>query len=194
VSIGVLRNRSLRRGRLRPDLALALHGLRRSRRMAERPAPAHTPGPAESTLARLDPAHAGEGVPPFVDDCCGATLRRFGSTALHLCYVLSARSILSTTIARRCGPRGRPPRPARGRRGRHRDDGASLFPATAAHLSGAPQSRSWRPTRPVMPRRDRRRRRARSLNCPPSSTTYPTDDPQQHNICGPVMAGQHYIV
>ena len=81
-----------------------------------------------------------QGVPPFVDEWLRRyRLRRFGSTALHLCYVaLGALDLVHDHRASLWDVAGAAPILLEAGGLLTMADGALLFPATAAHLAGAP--------------------------------------------------------
>jgi myo-inositol-1(or 4)-monophosphatase len=81
-----------------------------------------------------------EGVPPFVDEWLRRyRLRRFGSTALHLCYVaLGALDLVHDHRASLWDIAGAAPVLLEAGGALTSLDGTPLFPATAAHLAGAP--------------------------------------------------------
>jgi fructose-1,6-bisphosphatase/inositol monophosphatase family enzyme len=81
-----------------------------------------------------------EGVPPFVEDWLRRyRLRRFGSTALHLCYVaLGALDLVYDHRASLWDIAGAAPILLEAGGVLTTTDGAPLFPATAAQLAGAP--------------------------------------------------------
>ncbi len=81
-----------------------------------------------------------EGIPPFVEDWLRRyRLRRFGSTALHLCYVaLGALDLVHDHRASLWDVAGAAPVLLEAGGALTGVDGASLFPATTAQLAGAP--------------------------------------------------------
>ncbi|HXD99061.1 MAG TPA: inositol monophosphatase [Candidatus Acidoferrum sp.] len=83
-----------------------------------------------------------DGVPPFVDEWLRRyRLRRFGSTALHLCYIaLGALDLVHDHRASLWDIAGATPVLLEAGGMLTGSDGAALFPATAAHLAGAPIS------------------------------------------------------
>ena len=81
-----------------------------------------------------------DGTPPFVDEWLRRyRLRRFGSTALHLCYVaLGALDLVHDHRASLWDVAGAAPVLLEAGGVLTTADGTSLFPATVAHLGGAP--------------------------------------------------------
>jgi myo-inositol-1(or 4)-monophosphatase len=81
-----------------------------------------------------------EGIPPFVDEWLRRyRVRRFGSTALHLCYVaLGALDLVHDHRASLWDIAGAAPILLEAGGVLTTIDGAQLFPATTAHLRGAP--------------------------------------------------------
>jgi myo-inositol-1(or 4)-monophosphatase len=80
-----------------------------------------------------------DGVPPFVEDWLRRyRLRRFGSTALHLCYIaLGALDLVHDHRASLWDIAGAAPVLLEAGGVLTATDGSALFPATAAHLAGA---------------------------------------------------------
>jgi myo-inositol-1(or 4)-monophosphatase len=81
-----------------------------------------------------------EGIPPFVDEWLRRyRVRRFGSTALHLCYVaLGALDLVHDHRASLWDIAGAAPILLEAGGVLTTIEGAPLFPATTAHLRGAP--------------------------------------------------------
>ncbi|RPH78497.1 MAG: inositol monophosphatase [Candidatus Rokuibacteriota bacterium] len=111
-------------------------------------------------------------VPAFVEEWLRRyRLRRFGSTALHLCYVaLGALDLVHDHRASLWDVAGAAPVLLEAGGVLTTTDGAPLFPATAAELAGAPIA-FLAATRAATLRRCPRLPRSRSrVDCPPSST------------------------
>jgi myo-inositol-1(or 4)-monophosphatase len=141
VSIGVLRNRQPFAGAVYDPItrwlftACAGRGAwLNERSLRTRPAPLSR----SSLFAIRTPLE--EGVPPFVEDWLRRyRLRRFGSTALHLCYVaLGALDLVYDHRASLWDIAGAAPILLEAGGVLTTTDGAPLFPATAAQLAGAP--------------------------------------------------------
>jgi myo-inositol-1(or 4)-monophosphatase len=81
-----------------------------------------------------------EGVPSFIEEWLRRyRLRRFGSTALHLCYVaLGALDLVHDHRASLWDIAGAAPVLLEAGGVLTTVDGAPVFPATSAHLAGAP--------------------------------------------------------
>jgi myo-inositol-1(or 4)-monophosphatase len=141
VSIGVLRNRQPFAGAVYDPItrwlftACAGRGAwLNERSLRTRPAPLSR----GSLFAIRTPLE--EGVPPFVEDWLRRyRLRRFDSTALHLCYVaLGALDLVYDHRASLWDIAGAAPILLEAGGVLTTTDGAPLFPATAAQLAGAP--------------------------------------------------------
>jgi myo-inositol-1(or 4)-monophosphatase len=141
VSIGVLRNRQPFAGAVYDPItrwlftACAGRGAwLNERSLRTRPAPLSR----SSLISIRTPME--EGVPPFVEEWLRRyRLRRFGSTALHLCYVaLGALDLVYDHRASLWDIAGAAPILLEAGGVLTTTDGAPLFPATAAQLAGAP--------------------------------------------------------
>jgi myo-inositol-1(or 4)-monophosphatase len=143
VSIGVLRNRQPFAGAVYDPVtrwlftACAGRGAwLNERALRTRPAPLSR----GSLLAIRTPLE--DGVPPFIDEWLRRyRLRRFGSTALHLCYVaLGALELVHDHRASLWDIAGAAPILLEAGGVLTGADGAPLFPATTAQLAGAPMA------------------------------------------------------
>jgi myo-inositol-1(or 4)-monophosphatase len=141
VSIGVLRNRQPFAGAVYDPItrwlftACAGRGAwLNERSLRTRPAPL-----SRSSLVSIRTPME-DGVPPFVEEWLRRyRLRRFGSTALHLCYVaLGALDLVYDHRASLWDIAGAAPILLEAGGVLTTTDGAPLFPATAAQLAGAP--------------------------------------------------------
>jgi len=141
VSIGVLRNRQPFAGAVYDPItrwlftACAGRGAWLNERpLRTRPAPLSR----SSLFAFRSPLE--EGVPSFIEEWLRRyRLRRFGSTALHLCYVaLGALDLVHDHRASLWDIAGAVPVLLEAGGVLTTVDGAPVFPATAAHLAGAP--------------------------------------------------------
>jgi myo-inositol-1(or 4)-monophosphatase len=141
VSIGVLRNRQPFAGAVYDPItrwlftACAGRGAWLNERpLRTRPAPLSR----SSLFAIRSPLE--EGVPSFIEEWLRRyRLRRFGSTALHLCYVaLGALDLVHDHRASLWDIAGAAPVLLEAGGVLTTVDGAPVFPATAAHLAGAP--------------------------------------------------------
>ena len=141
VSIGVLRNRQPFAGAVYDPISRWLFTACIGRGAWLNDRPLHTrPSPMNPSSLVSIRTPLEEGVPPFVDDWLRRyRLRRFGSTALHLCYVaLGALDLVHDHRASLWDLAGAAPVLLEAGGVVTGTDGASLFPATAAHLAGAP--------------------------------------------------------
>jgi myo-inositol-1(or 4)-monophosphatase len=141
VSIGVLRHRQPFAGAVYDPITrwLFTASAGRGAWLNERPLRTRAAPLSRSSLFAIR-TPLEDGVPPFVDEWLRRyRLRRFGSTALHLCYVaLGALDLVHDHRASLWDIAGAAPVLLEAGGVLTAADGGPLFPATAAHLAGAP--------------------------------------------------------
>jgi myo-inositol-1(or 4)-monophosphatase len=141
VSVGVLRNRQPFAGAVYDPISRWLFTacIGRGAWLNDRPLRTRPIPLTRSSLVSIR-TPLEDGVPPFIEDWLRRyRLRRFGSTALHLCYVaLGALDLVHDHRASLWDVAGAAPILLESGGVVTGPHGASLFPATAAHLAGAP--------------------------------------------------------